>query len=54
MKMGKAAGIDEIPPEMCKMFARECKEVCLDLINGCLNKNVYSRMCKKERLVMIG
>lgn len=47
IKIGKDARIDKILPEVCKMFAIECKEGCIDLINGYLS-NFFLR-CGKLR-----
>ncbi|KAJ3639073.1 hypothetical protein Zmor_004372 [Zophobas morio] len=53
LRKGKAPGPDKIPPEVCKIYARECEKECLEMMNKCLEKGLVPKEWKVARLVMI-
>lgn len=55
IRFGKApVSLDGILSEIGKMFASECKEECLKVMDECLEKGKFSNVGKTSGLVLIG
>lgn len=53
LKSGKAAGLDEIPPEIVKLVTEEYPEVILRVVNRALERGDFPSRWRKARVVLI-
>ena len=52
LRKGKAPGPGKIPPEVCKIYAKECEKECLEVMKSCLEKGQVPKEWKVARLVL--
>jgi len=53
IKLGKAAGIDEITPEMVHHFGPRAREWITNLFNNCVTKTKVPKVWKKTKVVAL-